>query len=101
MADKDDGSGTMRVPANVFNAVTIGVMRAHVLLWRGTNGEPTGSGAALEMEDEADRLAQQAIELLTHTAGPLRETMAQEFGWPSADALVAFLFDGPSAGAEH
>ena len=42
--------------------------------------------------------AQRTRELVNGTAAPDREALAKSLGWPSPDALVAFLFDGPSAG---
>ena len=101
MAERNDGSETLGVSADVFESVALGVMRAHVLMLRGANGEPTNIGAAPDMEHEATRLAQQVVRLLNDTAGPLKKEIAQELGWPSTDALVAYLFSGPSVGGAH
>ena len=101
MAEKNDGSETLRVPADVLESVALGVMRAHVLMLRGASGEPTNIGAAPDMEHEAARLAQQTIRLLSDTTGPRKKEIAQDLGWPSTDALVAYLFSGPSAGGAH
>ena len=81
-----------------FISVALVVHRATFLLSRADAYKPTGRDAAEEMKVAALVAAERLEELLFHLVGSHRDAYALDLGWPSSDALVAFLFDGPSAG---
>ena len=70
------------------------VHRATVLLSRADTYKPTGSDAADDMRLSAIFAVDQLDELLLNLTGPHRDGYAKDLGWPSADELLRFLFDG-------
>ena len=88
----------MMVPAEMFEAVLLAACRASVILAQKSHEEPTGIEVAERLGVAAEAAAQRIRELVNGTAAPDREALAKSLGWPSSDALVSFLFDGPSAG---
>ena len=70
------------------------VHRATVLLSRADAYKPTGPDAAQEMKLAALAAVERLDELLLNLVGSRRDAYAQDMGWPSADALLQFLFDG-------
>ena len=98
---KAGDDGMIDVPAHVFDEVSLTVNKVRCLLGRVESGAPTGIEIAGELEAEAEACAIAIKETLLKTTGPGRGEFAKELGWPSADALVAFLFDGASVGDVH
>ena len=84
-----------------FAAVALVVQRAAILLSRVHANEPTGPDTAETVALAATAAAYNVTEMLEHVAGPDRESFAVDMGWPSADALEKFLFDGASFGVRH
>ena len=70
------------------------VHRATVLLSRADAYKPTGSDAADDMKLSALAAVERLDELLLNLTGSHREGYAKDLGWPSADDLLRFLFDG-------
>ena len=97
MNDKEN-DGLISVPAHIFDAVSITVCRVIVLLEAKANEEPAGSDQAEVMDATAELQSAAIKDVLLATKAPNREAMAKRLGWPSADALVSYLFSGPSAG---
>ena len=84
----------MRVSSDVFDAVLLTACRASVLLATTSGDETAGIDKASQFEEAANVAADRIQELISRADS---EDFAKEMGWPSSGALVAFLFDGPSA----
>ena len=56
---------------------------------------------AQDIEDAAAVTFHRVHGFLARTKDQDRDAFAKTLGWQSADALTAFLFDGPSAGDVH
>ena len=77
-----------------FISVALVVHRATFLLSRADAYKPTGRDAAEEMKAAALVAAERLDELFINLVGSHRDAYAQDMEWPSADALLQFLFDG-------
>ena len=99
MSGRQADQGPIGVPAEAFEPMVLAVMRAHFLAERERIDGATGIEVAQELEKEAEAHASRVLQLLLRTVGPNRDERAKELGWPSSDALVAYLFDGASAGS--
>ena len=97
MADQPDDDLT-QVPAHVFDAMLMTACRASVLLARASANESTGPDDASACEMGAVAAADRIHTLLLSAQGPDAEKFAKSMGWSAPGALVAFLYDGPSAG---
>ena len=81
-----------------FGAVTMVVQRVAILLSRVAANKSTGPEVAVTVAEAAGFSAIQVDEMLTHVAGSNREDFARDMGWPSADELEQFLFNGAAFG---
>ena len=70
------------------------VHRATVLLSRADAYKPTGPDAAHGMRLAALAAVERLDELLRNLTGSHCDGYAKDMGWPSADDLLRFLFDG-------
>ena len=77
-----------------FISVARVVHLATILLSRADAYKPTGHNAAKEMKAAASFATGRTDELLFNLAGSHRDAYAKDMGWPSADDLLRFLFDG-------
>ena len=77
-----------------FISVARVVHLATFLLSRADLYKPTGPDAAEEMKTAAFVATERTDELFSNLVGSHRDAHAQDMGWPSADALLRFLFDG-------
>ena len=64
------------------------------LLSRADAYRPTGRDAAEELKAAALVATARTDELLSNLVGSHRDAYAKDLGWPSADALLRFLFEG-------
>ena len=90
--------GEMEVSSEQFEAVVMTIARASILISGPTQGASVGIDEAASMEDKADEAASALHDFLHRVQGENGDDLARLLGWPSRDALVAFLYDGPSAG---
>ena len=88
----------MEVPAHVFDAVLITACRASVLLSRASAKKSAGPDDASELESAAQEAASRIRALLLSAQGPDAKNLVKSMGWTAPGALVAFLYDGTSAG---
>ena len=72
-----------------FRAATLAASRDH--------GTATGPGAAPDIDFLATRYLCGGVELLTALQTDDADALAQQYGWQSANDLMAFLADGPDA----
>ena len=84
--------------AEQFDAALMMIIRASTLLSGHERGEPVGPAAAAGIEQQAASSAKALKEFLLSAQGDGGDAIAQHAGWPSKDALIAFLYSGPSAG---
>ena len=85
---------TMIVPAEMMAPLTDLVMRAHVLVERIQANLPTGSEVVGEMEEKAEAYSYRAHVMLGKLDDGMEDWNARSLGWPSADELKKFLFNG-------
>ena len=69
-------------------------LRTACLLDRVRKHEPTGLDAASQIVNEADATAYRVYRFWKHLQSSERENLAQQMGWPSADALRHFILNG-------
>ena len=74
------------------------MMRVQCLIERVRRGEATGEDVAQTIQQEAESSAHRILQLREHMAGADRDRFAQTMGWPSADALHAFIEKGAASG---
>ena len=72
-----------------FRAATLAASRDH--------GTATGPGSADDIDFVAARFLCGGVELLTALQCDDADALAQQYGWQSAQDLMAFLADGPEA----
>ena len=77
-----------------FTCVAHTVHLVTFLLSRADAYKPTGPNAAEEMKTAALVATARTDELLFNLVGSHRDAYARDMGWPSADALLQFLFEG-------
>ena len=92
--DETMSDNTFEPTRDQFISVALVVHRATFLLSRADAYKPTGRDAAEEMKVAALVAVERLEELLVNLVGSHRDAYARDMGWPSADALLRFLFDG-------
>ena len=80
-----------------FISVAQVVHRMTILLSRADAYKPTEPAAGGEINAAAFVATERTDELLFNLVGRNRDAYAKDMGWPSADALVQFLFGDTAA----
>lgn len=74
------------------------MMRMKCLIDRYRRNEPAGVDAAHIIQQEAEKSANQLLNLLWRLGEENRDGFAQTMGWPTANALSQFLAKGVASG---
>ena len=77
-----------------FISVARVLHRMTFLLSRADAYKPTGPDATVEINAAVSAATGRIDELLFNLVGSHCDAHAKDLGWPSADALLQFLFDG-------